>query len=47
MRRANLRGGSDTLTLPNHPLIKASTLRTILTHAGITREEFLRAYDHA
>jgi hypothetical protein len=46
MRRANLRGGSDTLTLPNHPLIKASTLRTILTHAGITREEFLRAYDH-
>ena len=44
MRRPNRKGGSDFLTLPNHPTIKASTLRTILTLAGIRRDEFLRAY---
>lgn len=32
------------LTLPNHPLIKGSTLRTICTQAGIPRDEFLAAY---
>ena len=47
MRRANLRGGSDTLTLPNHPLIKAPTVRAIPTYSGITSEEFLRAYGRA
>jgi hypothetical protein len=45
MRRARPDGGSDTLTMPNHPTIKASTLRTILTRAQIAREEFLRAYE--
>jgi len=40
-------GGSDCLTMPNHATIKASTLRTILTQAGIAREEFLRAYERA
>ncbi|MCX8066323.1 MAG: type II toxin-antitoxin system HicA family toxin [Anaerolineae bacterium] len=33
------------LTMPNHRYIKASTLRTICTQAGISREEFLRAYE--
>ncbi|HZY30557.1 MAG TPA: type II toxin-antitoxin system HicA family toxin [Candidatus Methylomirabilis sp.] len=33
------------LTMPSHPRIKASTLRTICTQAGISREEFLHAYD--
>jgi hypothetical protein len=33
--------------MPNHPTLKASTLRTILTQAGISREEFLRAYERA
>lgn len=47
LRRPNLTGGSDTLTMPNHAVIKASTLRTILAQAGITREDFLRAYEKA
>ncbi len=38
-------GGSDLLTMPNHRTLKASTLRTILTQAGISREDFLRAYE--
>jgi len=33
------------LTMPNHPRIKASTIRTICTQAGISREDFLNAYD--
>jgi predicted RNA binding protein YcfA (HicA-like mRNA interferase family) len=45
MRRARPEGGSDTLTMPNHSTIKASTLRTILTQARIGRDEFLRAYE--
>ena len=47
MRRPRPGGGSDCLTMPNHSIIKASTLRTILTQAGIAREEFLRAYERA
>lgn len=45
MRRLRSGGGSDCLTMPNHSTIKASTLRTILTQAGIAREDFLRAYE--
>jgi predicted RNA binding protein YcfA (HicA-like mRNA interferase family) len=33
------------LTLPNHPKIKGSTLRTILTQSRISREEFLQAFE--
>ena len=40
-------GGSDCLTIPNHRSIKSSTLRTVLTQAGLSREEFLRAYESA
>ena len=47
MRRPSPKGGSDCLTMPNHSTIKASTLRTILTQAGIAREEFLRASDQS
>lgn len=43
MRRPRDDGGSDCLSMPN----KASTLRTILTQAGITREDFLRAYEQS
>jgi len=32
------------LTIPNHPKIKKSTLRTILTQTRIPRDEFLKAY---
>lgn len=47
MRRARPDGGSDRLTLPNHSAIKASTLRTILARSGISREDFLRAYEQS
>jgi predicted RNA binding protein YcfA (HicA-like mRNA interferase family) len=47
MRRARPEAGSDTLTMPNHLTIKASTLRTILTQARIAREEFVRAFEQS
>jgi predicted RNA binding protein YcfA (HicA-like mRNA interferase family) len=47
MRRENPDGTQTPLTLPNHPLIKASTLRTICTQAAIKREDFLQAYQEA
>jgi predicted RNA binding protein YcfA (HicA-like mRNA interferase family) len=47
MRRPNRTGGSDCLTMPNHPTLKASTLRTILTQAGITRDDFMHAYEQS
>lgn len=47
LERENEDGTKTPLTLPNHRLIKASTLRTILTQSGIARDEFLLAYDAA
>lgn len=44
MLRENPNGNKTTLTMPNHTKIKASTLRTICTQSGITRNEFLKAY---
>jgi len=37
-------GTRTPLTIPNHPKIKKSTLRTILTQTRIPRDEFLKAY---
>jgi len=45
MVRENPDGSKTPLTMPNHPRIKASTLRTICTQAGISRDEFLEAYE--
>ncbi|MBI4793260.1 MAG: type II toxin-antitoxin system HicA family toxin [Deltaproteobacteria bacterium] len=45
MVRKNQDGSKTPLTMPHHPTIKSSTLRTILTQAGIAREEFLRVYN--
>jgi len=45
MLRQNPDGSRTPLTLPNHPHIKGSTLRTICTQAGIRREDFLKAYE--
>ena len=45
MIRENADGTKTPLTLPNHNKIKGSTLRTICTQAGISREEFLKAYN--
>ena len=47
MERENSDGTRTPLTMPNHRTIKGSTLRTILTQAGIPREDFLRAYEKA
>jgi len=45
MEHENSDGSKTPLTMPNHPKIKASTLRTICTQAGISREEFFNAYE--
>lgn len=47
MLRENADGTRTPLTMPNHPLIKGSTLRTICTQSDISREEFLRAYEQS
>lgn len=47
MMRKNPDGTNIPLTMPNHPKIKSSTLRTICTQSGIDRDEFLRAYSKA
>ncbi|MBU2601903.1 MAG: type II toxin-antitoxin system HicA family toxin [Actinobacteria bacterium] len=47
MIRNNPDGTRTPLTLPNHPSIKGSTLRTICTQARISRDEFLSAYSEA
>jgi hypothetical protein len=45
MERVNSDGTKTPLTMPNHMRIKASTLRTICTQAGISRNDFLEAYE--
>ncbi len=45
--RENEDGTQTPLTMPNHPRLKRSTLRTICTQAGIPRNDFLRAYQEA
>ena len=45
MLRENPDGSKTPLTIPNHPKIKASTLRTICTQAGISKDEFFKAYN--
>ena len=47
LARRNPDGTRAILTMPNHPRLKGSTLRTICTQAGIPREEFLKAYAEA
>jgi hypothetical protein len=45
MERENPDRTKTLLTMPNHPKIKTSTLRTICTQAGISRDNFLNAYE--
>lgn len=47
MVRDNADGTQTPLTIPNHPRLKGSTLRTICTQAGISRDEFLKAYEQS
>ena len=45
--REHADGARTPMTIPNHRKIKGSTLRTILTQAGIPRDEFLMAYEQS
>jgi predicted RNA binding protein YcfA (HicA-like mRNA interferase family) len=45
MIRENPDGSKTPLTMPSHPRIKSSTLRTICAKTGISRDGFLRAYN--
>lgn len=47
LRRENQDGSVTPLTMPNHPTIKSSTLRTICRQSEISRDDFLKAYDQA
>lgn len=47
LSRKNEDGTQTPMTLPNHRVIKGSTLRTILTQSGIARDDFISAYDKA
>ena len=42
--RENPDGTKTPMTIPNHPFLKGSTIRTICRQAGIRREDFLNAY---
>lgn len=37
------KGHIATLSVPNHPEVARGTLRSLITRAGITLEEFLKA----
>ena len=43
MVRENPDGTRTPLTIPAHRTLKSSTLRAVLTQAGIPREDFIRA----
>jgi len=45
MSRENTDGTNTPLTMPNHRTIKSSTLRIILSQSGISRDDFLKAYE--
>jgi predicted RNA binding protein YcfA (HicA-like mRNA interferase family) len=45
MVHENQNGSRTPLTMPNHRRVKGSTLRTILTQAGISRDDFLEAFE--
>ena len=45
MLRENTDGTNTLLTIPNHRTLKSSTLRTILSQCGISRDDFLKAFE--
>ena len=47
LKRKNLDGTTTPMTIPNHPRLKSSTLRTICAQAGIQREYFIKAFNEA
>jgi len=47
MRRENEDGTETPLVMPNHSNIKSGTLRAICNQVGVSREEFLEAYNQS
>ncbi len=47
MQRANADGTVTPLVMPNHSDIKGGTLRAICIQVGVSREEFLEAYNQS
>jgi hypothetical protein len=45
MTRVTTDGLVIPLTIPDHPFLKASTIKTILSRAGIPRTAYLEAYE--
>lgn len=45
LERTNEDGRKSVITIPNHRVIKSSTLKMALTQANVTRDEFLAAFD--
>jgi predicted RNA binding protein YcfA (HicA-like mRNA interferase family) len=45
MVRDNADGMRTPLTVPNHRRVKGLTLRTILSQAGVSRDDFLDVYE--
>jgi predicted RNA binding protein YcfA (HicA-like mRNA interferase family) len=46
MRRQNPDGSETPLTMPNHRIIKAPTLRAICRQSNIDRNDFINAYQN-
>ena len=44
LQRTKPDGSTTPMTIPNHRTLKGSTLRSICTQAGISRDKFLEAY---
>ena len=47
LQRQNPDGTRTPMTVPNHRTIKGSTLRSICSQAGVSREDFLVAYERS
>ena len=47
MLRENPDGSRTPLTMPNHRRIKGATLRTICRQSGISRDDFLDAFNQS
>jgi predicted RNA binding protein YcfA (HicA-like mRNA interferase family) len=45
LSRKNPDGTTTPMTIPNHKRIKGSTLRAICAQAGISRDDFLNAFE--
>lgn len=44
LEKKNIDGTITPLVIPNHKVIKSSTLHSALSQSGITREDFINAY---